>query len=95
MYLCRATTSGGSDEAKIFLNVYEMPTISVTPSILYVARGRGFILTCTIGGDPLPAISWMFNGSPLLPDRNRFISQNSKIELMIIYEIIRSDRKCS
>lgn len=83
MYTCRATTSGGSDEARIFLSVYEMPTISVTPSILYVARSRSFTLTCTVGGDPIPTLIWMFNGAPVVPDRNHYFSQNSKSNIKI------------
>ncbi|KAI6172894.1 EGF-like domain-containing protein [Aphelenchoides besseyi] len=38
-YLCRATTSGGMDEARMFLSVYDLPRVIIKPPLLYVAPG--------------------------------------------------------
>ncbi|KAI6240753.1 EGF-like domain-containing protein [Aphelenchoides fujianensis] len=80
-YLCRATTSGGTDEARIFLSVYELPQVVVKPPLLYVAPGREFSLSCVTSGDPPPEPMWFFRGQRIVPDADHYMPVPS--ELMV------------
>ncbi|CAD5230519.1 unnamed protein product [Bursaphelenchus okinawaensis] len=78
-YICRATTSGGTAEVRIFLQVFEKPSVTVDPKTLFVVQYRDITLKCTVRGNPLPTAVWYFKGVKVENDENHYATYNNEL----------------
>ena len=61
-YECIAENEAGSIKADIHIEVLGLPFISAKPSDQVLKVGSSKILTCDIGGDPIPLLLWRLPG---------------------------------
>ncbi|CAD5233395.1 unnamed protein product [Bursaphelenchus xylophilus] len=78
-YLCRATTSGGSAEARVFLQVYDKPQVVVDPKELFVVPHSDLTLRCTVRGIPLPVAEWLFKGVKIENDDHHYVTYDNEL----------------
>lgn len=65
-YTCKVMNKAGSNQHISILNVYQAPEIVGFPlQYIEVIEGDSLDLTCQIFSDPLPEISWYFEGMEL------------------------------
>ncbi|OXB72513.1 UNVERIFIED_CONTAM: hypothetical protein H355_016382 [Colinus virginianus] len=72
-YVCIASNVAGSAKKEYSLQVYIRPTILDSgshSSELVVAQGSEISLECKVWGIPVPAVTWMKDGHPLVSGRD-------------------------
>ncbi|XP_075162195.1 peroxidasin [Haematobia irritans] len=84
-YRCEASNSLGKVEAVANIEVKELPVILMAPQNQTIKVGKNFILECDADGNPIPTISWQFNGEPITPmtDNDHVVLENENTELLI------------
>ncbi|XP_055915269.1 peroxidasin [Eupeodes corollae] len=81
-YKCVASNAFGSVQAKARVEVKELPVFILAPQSKAIKMGQSIELECDAEGNPLPAISWKFNGTAISSD-NRITLDNENTELTI------------
>ena len=79
---CEATNSVGSTRTNHQLKVNYAPEfISPTDQIIGIELGSDVTLTCAVAGNPLPEITWLYEGSPnVLNNGKDLVIKNVNIE---------------
>ena len=61
-----------------------------------VDLGSGVVLPCKVDGDPLPAIVWYKDESPIsMTDLHYFIRQDGSLEIFSSYQTDTGDYRCT
>ncbi|XP_004768021.1 hemicentin-1 isoform X1 [Mustela putorius furo] len=76
MYLCVATNIAGNVTQSVKLNVHVPPKIQRGPKLMKVQAGQRVDIPCNAQGMPLPAITWLKDGSAALVDGVRLVSNS-------------------
>ncbi|XP_055843277.1 peroxidasin [Episyrphus balteatus] len=81
-YKCIASNAFGSVQAKVKVEVKELPVFILAPQSQTVKYGQNIELECDAEGHPLPSISWTFNDQAIIPNE-RITLDNENTELII------------
>ncbi|XP_030372346.1 peroxidasin, partial [Scaptodrosophila lebanonensis] len=81
-YRCEAHNRLGSVQATAHIDVKDLPEILMAPQNQTIKLGKAFVLECDADGNPLPAISWQFNGQPLVSSQHLML-ENENTELVV------------
>lgn len=63
----------------------DLPEILMAPQNQTIKLGKAFVLECDADGNPLPSITWQFNGNPLTSSANDadLLLENENTELVV------------
>ena len=79
-YVCTATNILGTRSSSVQLRVYTaLKFVNKPPSSVVVKADETLNLSCSAASDLQPTISWMFNGTPSLPQGAAIDSSNNLI----------------
>ncbi|XP_060651867.1 LOW QUALITY PROTEIN: peroxidasin [Drosophila nasuta] len=81
-YRCEARNSLGSVQATARIEVKDLPEILMAPQNQTIKLGKAFVLECDADGNPLPSITWQFNGQPLEASVDLLL-ENENTELVV------------
>ncbi|KAM8709189.1 hypothetical protein ACLKA7_016061 [Drosophila subpalustris] len=81
-YRCEAHNSLGSVQATARIEVKDLPEILMAPQNQTIKLGAAFVLECDADGNPLPNITWFFNGQPLQSGVDLLL-ENENTELVV------------
>ncbi|XP_032290596.1 peroxidasin [Drosophila virilis] len=84
-YRCEAHNRLGSVQATARIEVKDLPEILMAPQNQTIKLGKAFVLECDADGNPLPSITWQFNGQPLASDGASadLLLENENTELVV------------
>ncbi|XP_061393833.1 peroxidasin [Musca vetustissima] len=84
-YRCEATNALGSVQASANIDVKELPEILMAPQNQTIKVGKNFVLECDADGNPIPTITWHFNGEPITTsaDNDHLVLENENTELIV------------
>lgn len=84
-HLERENCSNRSIHGRLHLLVADLPEILMAPQNQTIKLGKSFVLECDADGNPLPSISWQFNGEPLLASSSSgdLLLENENTELVV------------
>ncbi|ALC43349.1 Pxn [Drosophila busckii] len=84
-YRCEAHNRLGSIHATARIEIKDLPEILMAPQNQTIKVGKAFVLECDADGNPLPTISWQFNGEPLNSASNpdQPLLENENTELVV------------
>ncbi|TMW42476.1 hypothetical protein DOY81_012444, partial [Sarcophaga bullata] len=60
----------------------ELPEILMAPQNQTIKVGKSFVLECDADGNPIPTITWQFNGGPIVVD-DHLLLENENTELIV------------
>lgn len=63
----------------------DLPEILMAPQNQTIKLGKSFVLECDADGNPLPSITWQFNGKPLTSSTTAadLLLENENTELVV------------
>nr|XP_054769474.1 hemicentin-1-like [Lytechinus pictus] len=82
-YTCVAENSIGSNRLNFYLTVQVAPTFTHFPNDVELAAGNRLELICEAVGVPMPDITWLVNGTELIPMPPRIIPVPSDTTLTL------------
>uniref|UniRef100_T1PGN3 Cell adhesion molecule-related/down-regulated by oncogenes n=1 Tax=Musca domestica TaxID=7370 RepID=T1PGN3_MUSDO len=84
-YRCEATNALGSVQSTANIDVKELPEILMAPQNQTIKVGKNFVLECDADGNPIPTISWQFNGEPITAttENDHLVLENENTELIV------------
>ncbi|EDW17736.2 peroxidasin [Drosophila mojavensis] len=84
-YRCEARNHLGSVQATAHIEVKDLPEILMAPQNQTIKLGKSFVLECDADGNPLPSITWQFNGKPLASSTTDadLLLENENTELVV------------
>ncbi|XP_076872442.1 hemicentin-1 isoform X2 [Brachyhypopomus gauderio] len=85
-YTCKVTSLAGTAEKTYELDVYVPPSIAGGSDILVekkVVVGNALTLECEAGGNPIPSLTWLKDGSPVKTGESlHVLEQGRKIQIL-------------
>lgn len=77
--------SNHSKYGSLRLWLADLPEILMAPQNQTIKLGKAFVLECDADGNPLPSITWQFNGQPLASDGASadLLLENENTELVV------------
>ncbi|XP_065362237.1 peroxidasin [Calliphora vicina] len=82
VYRCEATNHLGTVQSSANIEVKELPEILMAPQNQTIKVGKSFVLECDADGNPIPTITWQFNGEAIAANEH-LVLENENTELIV------------
>ncbi|KAI8116975.1 Peroxidasin [Lucilia cuprina] len=82
VYRCEATNHLGTIQSSANIEVRELPEILMAPQNQTIKVGKSFVLECDADGNPIPTITWQFNGEAIVANEH-LVLENENTELIV------------
>lgn len=83
VYRCEATNHLGTIQSTATIQVKELPEILMAPQNQTIKVGKSFVLECDADGNPIPTITWQFNGEAIAANEQHLVLENENTELIV------------